>query len=417
MTRPRWFGAVALCLTLTGCASEDVGPACSGEPGTACLWAGGAAFPGFNPDAADRRESWLYFPTDLSFAADGRAYILDWNNHAVRRVEADDTLHVVIGADYEGDGPPGETDRLPLGSPPGAPGTDVALNHPTDIDFMPDGTVVLAAWHNNKLRVLDPTTGVVKVLTGDGYGFSGDGGPAHAAVFNQPKAVVVDTDGTIYTIDQRNERIRKIAMDAQRTVTTVAGKGVAGSGGDGGQALDAEFGFDVKPTPEASGALALRGRRLFVADFLNNRIRAIDLDTGIIDCVAGKSGKAGYSGDGGSAMAAEFNWPNDLEFGPDGRLYVADERNNAIRAIDLEADKVETVAGNVTPCPGSREAVQTGGSDGQATLDVPGACALPVDGVPALEIQLNNPYGIAFDAPGNLYIADTFNNRIIQVKR
>jgi DNA-binding beta-propeller fold protein YncE len=324
--------------------------------------------------------------------------VLDWNNHRVRRVETDDTLTTVIGTKYEGDGPVGEGDRLPLGDAPGAPGTEVALNHPTDIDFMPDGTIVLAAWHNNKIRVMDPETGIVKVLGGDSYGYAGDGEEAYKAVFNQPKAIVCDGEGQVYTNDQRNQRIRLIDAGEPRTIRTIAGDGTPGFSGDGGSALDAQFYFDYGTTPVPTGALALRDGVLYVADSMNNRIRAIDLESGIIDTVAG-DGEARYAGDGGPALEASFRTPLDLEFGPDGRLYVADAANNAIRAIDLEADVVETVAGTGEPCPGTFN------------------CFEAEEGLPAAQVQLAAPYGIAFDATGNLYIADTNNSRIVRIAK
>lgn len=380
-----------------------VGSACSGDDpcpksGTACVWAG-TGERGFNIENpnANRLQSKLYFPEDLTFGPDGRAYIVDWNNHRIRRVETDDSLRVVMGTDYEGDGPPEMEDRLPLCNPTGALGTTVALNHMTDAEFGPDGKLYVAAWHNNKIRVFDPATNMVTSLAGDGYGFGGDGAAACKAIFNQPKALAIAPDGTIYTIDQRNVRIRAIQPGTSPTISTVAGLGTVGNLGDGGLALDAQFGFETGTTPRPSGSLVLSGRLLYVADSLNNRIRRINLDTGIVDCIAGGSAQAGYSGDGGPALQATFNFPMDMELGPDGRLYVADRYNHAVRAIDLTTGLIETVAGNGTKCDVSSE-----------------TCA---DGRPAREVQLNEPYGIAFDAPGNLYIADTNNNRILKVVR
>jgi DNA-binding beta-propeller fold protein YncE len=272
----------------------------------------------------------------------------------------------------------------------------VAMNHMTDAEFGPDSKLYIAAWHNNKIRVLDPATNLVTVLAGDGYGYAGDNGPGCRVLFNQPKAVEIAPDGTVYTIDQRNVRIRAIASDDARTTTTIAGYGRVGHAGDGGDAVDAEFGFETGTTPRPTGALVLDGRTLYVADSVNNRIRAIDLDSGKINCIAGKL-EPGYSGDGGRAIEAQFNFPMDMERGPDGRLYVADRYNHVVRAIDLASGTVETVAGSGTKCDVARE-----------------TCA---DGVPAREIPLYEPYGIAFDAAGNLYIADTHNHRIVKVTR
>ena len=383
-----------LCGLTIGCGSED--SVCD-QPGTACVWAG-TGERGFNNEDPDahRLESEVYFPEDLTFDPKGRAYVVDWNNHLIRRVELDQSMTIVVGTDYEGDGPPEEEDRLPACNPAGALGTTVAMNHPTDVEIGPDGKVYIAAWHNNKIRVFDPETNIVTVLAGDGYGYRGDNGPACSALFNQPKAVAIAKDGTVYTIDQRNVRIRAIQPDPNHTITTIAGRGTVGEYGDGGLAFDAEFGFENGTTPRPSGALVLDNRTLYVADSLNNRIRRINLDTNIIDCIAGKLAP-GYSGDGGHALEAQFNFPSDMELGPDGRLYIADRMNHVVRAIDLTTGIVETVVGTGSACDTSR-------------TDCP-------DRLPAREIGLNEPYGLAFDAAGNLYVADTHNHRILKVTR
>ena len=385
---------------LAGCGGGGSGPVDPEEcktPGVACVWAG-TGERGYNIEDpnAHRLDSVVYFPEDITFAPDGRGYIADWNNHRIRRVELDGKVVDVIGTDYEGDGPPEEEDRLPSCNPAGALGTEVALNHPSDIEFGPDGLLDLAAWHNNKIRVFDPKTNMVTVLAGNGYGFRGDNGPACQALFNQPKALAIANDGTVYTIDQRNVRIRAIQPDADRTITTIAGRGTLGSYGDGGSAFDAEFGFETGTTPRPSGALVLADRTLYVADSLNNRIRRINLDTGIIDCIAGKL-EPGYSGDGGQAIDAQLNFPSDMEIGPDGRLYIADRMNHVIRAMDLTTGVIETVVGNGATCDTFRE-----------------VCP---DRLPAREIALNEPSGVAFDAAGNMYVSDTHNNRILRITR
>ena len=389
------FLGLALTASLAAC-GDNIGEDPCDQPGVACVWAG-TGVRGFNithPDAP-ALESKLYFPSDLTFGPDGRAYISDWNNHRIRRIDDDGALRVIVGTDYEGDGAPNMEDRLPACAPAGALGTTVAMNHMTDAKFGPDGLLYIAAWHNNKIRVYDPATDIVTVLAGDGYGSLGDGGPACNALFNQPKAVAIMPDGVVYVIDQRNERIRKIDIDPARTITNFAGTGVVGDLGDGGKAADAQFGFDTNPTPQPTGALVVDGGYMYIADSLNNRIRRINMDTTVIDCIAGKS-EAGYDGDGGPALSAHLNEPVDLELGPDGRLYIADRLNNAVRAVDLRTGVIETVIGG-TSC------------------DV-GLAACPSI-APAKEMPLNEPYGIAFDAIGNLYVTDTHNHRILRVAR
>lgn len=387
------FG-LALTAALGGVACGDNDPE-NCAPGTSCLWAG-TGKRGFNiaNPTAHRTESLLAYPEDLTFGPDDRAYIVDWNNHRVRRVEQDGSLVVVIGTDYEGDGPPEMEDRLPQCSPPGALATTVALNHMTDAEFGPDGKLYLAAWHNNKIRVFDPATNMLSSLAGDGYGYAGDGGLACKAIFNQPKAIAFAPDGTLYTVDQRNVRIRSITPAGM--ISTIAGVGSLGNAGDGGAARDAQFGFETGTTPRPSGALVINEGMMYVADSLNNRIRRINLSTGAIEPIAGRP-EAGYSGDGGLAIDAQFNFPSDLELGPDSRLYVADRGNHAVRAIDLTTGTVETVVGTGTKCSVEDSICATG--------------------LPATETELNEPYGIAFDAAGDLYVADTHNSRILKVAR
>jgi DNA-binding beta-propeller fold protein YncE len=394
MTKPFVLGLLALA---SGCTGQS-DPCDGATAGDACLWAG-TGTKGFNASNPNlpRLESQIYFPSDLTFGADGRAYIADFNNHRIRRVDRTDNMVTILGTDYEGDGPPEMEDRLPVCNPQGSLGTLVAMNHPTDIKVGPDGLVYVAAWHNNKIRVVDPDTTMTFTLTGDTYGFSGDGGNACGALMNQPKTLVFGPDDSIYTVDQRNARVRKLSPGAldSKIVTTIAGMGELGNGGDGGPAVDAQFGFEMTQTPRPSGALAIADNFLYIADSLNHRIRRVDLTTGMIDCIAGGSAEPGYSGDGGQAIAAQFNFPSDLELGPDGRLYVADRYNHVIRAIDLTSGLIETVVGTGQTCD-----TETTGCPDRTT---------------AKAMELNEPYGLAFDPAGDMYIADTHNSRIMKV--
>jgi hypothetical protein len=325
---------------------------------------------------------------DLHFGSDGTPWILDWNNHQVRRVLPDDTVQTVVGSldTFPGDGAP---DGAEL-TPDGALGTDVRLNHPTDLSELPDGTLLLAAWHNHKIRQIDPNTGRVKIVCGAGPGFAGDGGPAKLALFRQPKAVTLDDQANIYIVDQQNFRIRKI--DAGETINTIAGNGTKGFGGDGGLATLAMLNFEAGSNPEPTGGVVFNNGKLYIADTLNHRIRALDLASSLIDTIAG-TGVGGYSGDGGPALSAQLNMPRDLEIGPDGDLYLADTDNHVIRAINLSNGLIRTVVGT-----------------GELGID-------PGDGRLATETRLRRPFGIEFDALGNLYVSDTLNSRILKVTR
>jgi len=394
---------VLLAVGAAGCGDDSTSDPCSlDEPGTTCTWMGIKNQRGGPEGVTTGPDGLLCFVADLTFPPNGTAYIADFNNHRIQEVGVDDKVRTVFGSAVEGDGDPDMADRFPIGAPAGADALEVSLNHPTDIEFSHDyKTLYIAAWHNNKVRQMDMETHMVTVIAGDSYGFAGDDGPAYKAVFNQPKAIVVDDEGSLLLNDQRNQRVRKITSPGEYStsmVKTIAGTGKAGFAGDGGPALDAQFSWDTGTTPTPSGGLALDDRTLYVADTKNHRIRAINPATGWIT-PSGGTGTAGSSGDGGPAMSAEFNEPLDIEIGPDGRLYVADSLNNAIRAIDLGTGVVDLVAGNAQQC---------------STVIY---CYEKTETPTALELQLLQPWAVAFDPKGDLYIADTNNSRIVKVKQ
>lgn len=387
-TRKVALAAVSLgCWGLLGCGGgQDRG--CSPMPGSICTWAG-TGEPAFNGDGLSLRASAMYWPMDLEFSPAGEALVLDWQNHRVRRAGADGLFETVIGTDQIGDGPD-EGSELP----PGVPATTINLNHPTDIQFAPDGTVLLAAWHNHKIRRYAPGSGMAEISSGSGPGFSGDGQPALGALLNQPKGLVVSAKtGIIYVVDTRNLRVRRILPEPPYLIETVVGDGTRGFAGDGGPPLAAKLQFQkLGDNPEPGGAVALDGQdRLYIADTENHRVRRVDFEADVIETVAG-AGTAGYTGDGGPAIAATLSYPRDIELGPDGRLYIADSDNHCVRAVDLETGTISTVAGV-------------------------GRLGFSGDGGPAARAELTRPFGIAFDGRGDLYIADTFNNRIRKVTR
>ncbi len=370
---------------------------CTGVVGSICTFAG-TGQRGHNGDGHDRLMTALYWPIDLEFTPTGRTYVLDWNNHQVRQVLDDGTFLTVMGTDFVGDGPPGQGDLVE----PGVPGTTVDLNHPTDLQELPSGDLLVVAWHNHKLRKLDPLTGLVTVITGRGAGFVGDGGPASAALVNQPAHAVLDPAGNLFLNDQRNQRIRmfrNFATDLYNSVvTTVVGAGPPpGFNGDGLPLLETQINWPTGGNPEPTGGLAMDAAGvIYFSDTNNHRIRRVeftdaDFTTGTVSTIAG-TGVAGFGGDGGPAVDAQINVPQDMEIGPDGNLYFADANNHRVRMIDLATGVITTVAGT--------------GEKGYSG-----------DGGPAAEAMLNRPFGVAFDANGDLYISDTFNSRVRKVER
>lgn len=379
-----------LIITLLGCEpNEPSKPPAGCEPvaGNVCTWAGtgDAAFFGEN---SPKEEAMFYYPQDVEFSELGDPLILDWNNHRIRSIDSAGNIHTEVGTPFVGDGDPVMADL----SCPGVDGLTVNLNHPTDAVYLRDGRILFASWHTHKLRIVDPMTGLSCVHCGTTPGFAGDNGEdAGTALMNQPKAVVVDGDDNIYFLDSRNGRVR--ALSADYTIRTFAGDGTYGFAGDGGPATAAVFNFPTGPNPTPAGSLAFSPdySLLYIADSLNHRVRVVDMATGIIDTVIG-TGTAGFGGDGGPGRSAMLNEPRDIEVDTDGRLYMVDTQNARVRVWDPATDIIETIAGN-------------------------GEVGFSGDGGDALDASFNVPSGLDIGTDGNVYVADTFNNRIRVIYR
>ncbi|MBI4052352.1 MAG: hypothetical protein HY400_07580 [Elusimicrobia bacterium] len=241
------------------------------------------------------------------------------------------------------------------------------------------GNIYIADADNHSIRKV-AFSGVITTVAGNGIaGYSGDGGPATSASLNDPQGVAVDRSGNIYISDTRNQRIRKV--DSFGVITTIAGSGVRGYGGDGGPAILAKFNWPKSLYADASG-------NVYVGDYSNSRIRKID-SSGVITTAAG-NGLSGFYGDGGPATSAQIKNPWDVTGDVLGNLYIADTYNGRIRKVDASGI-ITTVAGN-------------------------GIAGYSGDGGPATLASLYNPNGVAVDSSGNLYIADTYNRRIRKVE-
>lgn len=251
------------------------------------------------------------------------------------------------------------------------------------------GNIYIAERANHRIRRVDATTNVITTVAGNGQpGFrsSDEGGPATAAELNEPRAVAVDILGNLYIADTGNHRIRKV--DASGTIRTIAGTGVPGY-----RAAD-EAGLAIAAQLDSPRAVALDAPgNLYIADYNNQRIRKILVATGTIQTVAG-TGTPGYlaTQGGGPATEAEINNPYGIAFDTLGNLYIADTGNHRIRRVEVHTGLITTVAGN--------------GSPGYRAAD---------EGKLATRVTLNTPTGIAVDVAGNLYIADMDENCIRRV--
>jgi sugar lactone lactonase YvrE len=264
----------------------------------------------------------------------------------------------------------------------GGPATAARLNVPFDVAVDAAGNIFIADSFNSRVREVNHATGKIATVAGNGTaGYSGDGGPATAAELSDPDGLALDAAGDIFIADAGNNCIREVDY-ATGKIATVAGNGTAGYTGDFGLAAAAEL--------NDPGGLALdTAGDLFVADFGNNAVRKVDLAAKTISTAAG-NGTAGFSGDGGSPTAAELNGPASVALDGAGDLFIADQENKRIREVGHAAGKIATVAGD--------------GNDG-----------LNGDGGPATAAGLYSPAGVAADAAGNLFIADTFNRVIREV--
>lgn len=273
----------------------------------------------------------------------------------------------------------------------GGPAWQAGLSRPFAVAVDRAGNLIVADTFNNRIRKVAIGTGAITTIADNGdYHYSGDGGPATAAGIS-PNSVAMDRAGNLYIADAANYRIRKVSA-ATGTITTVAGSGIFGDSGEGGPATQAAIGFPNDITVDRSG-------NLYVADFGSERVRKVASKTGIITTVAGNGTRGrdsagnivgSYSGDGGDARAAALNHPTCVVVDRAGNLYIADRDNYRVRKVDAATGIITTVAGI-------------------------GSYGFSGDGGPATSAALAQPSGLALDSRGNLYIADTGNNRVRMV--
>ena len=241
------------------------------------------------------------------------------------------------------------------------------------------GTRTLYGIGSGSLGVLFPGTMDTLAGVSGTWFYKYDGVPANYAPIYFPEGVAADASGNVFLSDSNNNRIRRI--DAQSgLISTVAGISSAGTAGDNGSATSAALNTPAAMIVDGAGDI------LFV-DSQNQAIRRISLATGMISTIAGQLGTAGFSGDGGPATSALLNTPQSLAMNARGDLYIADSNNRRIRKVDAQTGYISTVAGT-----GS---VGSGG-----------------DGGPGTAAQMNQPFGLATDQAGDLFIADLAGNVI-----
>lgn len=319
----------------------------------------------------------FHYPRAIAMDRGSRLlYVADNDNHLIRTYDL--VTHAVTTVAH-------------LGGQSADPGT-TTLGAANGLAVGPEGAVYFADAENNQIRKLNPD-GTVSVVAGSGKA-GADDGPGNIASFNGPVSLAFGVDGYLYVADQLNGKIRRINLrDPDLTVTTFAGTGGNGFHGDNGQALQATLDL---PT---AVAIAPSGTVLYEAEAGNRRVRKIQLGTGIIQTVAG-NGAISTIGEGGPATTASLSLPMSLAFDNLGNLYIADGWGAHVGSSSLlgVASRVLRVGndGLLVRVAGSLKTDAAYGGDG---------------GDPTLA-QMSNPSGIAFDASGDLFIADTYNNRL-----
>jgi sugar lactone lactonase YvrE len=267
------------------------------------------------------------------------------------------------------------------------------LNYPTSVAVDQEGDVYVADW-SGFIRKIWVKDGATTIVAGTGVlGFGGDGGQATNAMFGKGISIALDAVGNLYFADADNNRIRRIDAST-RIITTVAGTGAAVDSGDGGPGVDAGVSRPTGVTVDAGG-------NLYFSSW--SRVRKLSANSRIIETVAGQS-TTSFGGDGGPAVDALFWDPVPSAINRRGDIYIADYENSRIRLVTASTGIVTTLVGSgacVTAPAAFNVAVCQGGFGG--------------DGGPATNATLNHAATMALDADGNLYIADTINHRIRKV--
>ena len=372
----------------------------------------GSWMSGFSGDNGPATSALLSAPMSVAVDSAGNLYIADHDNNRIRKVSGGVITTVAGGGSFLGDS---------------GPATSALLSGASGVAVDSAGRIYIADTGNNRIRRV--SNGVITTVAGNGgFSFFGDNGPATSAQLYHPEGVAVDSGGSLYIADSGNQLVRKVSNGV---ITAVAGNGTPGFSGDNGPAIDAQLSGPNGVAVDSAGNLYIadsgnfRIRKVsngviatvagggsflgdtgpassawlwgpegiamdsaddfYIADAFNNRIR--EVSNGVITAVAGDSG-FGYFGDNGPAPYAALSGPQGVAVDSAGDLYIADTGNNCIRKVSNGG--ITTVAGN-------------------------GTYGFSGDNGPATSAQVNQPWGVAVDSAGNLYVSDTGNNRIRKV--
>jgi hypothetical protein len=331
------------------CGDTSLDPTACERAGDVCLVAGTGAL-GYNGDGHEADATDLYLVSAARPGPDGRLYLADFNNQRIRVIDGAGTITTLAG------------NGVHAVALEGAPAAESPLENPVDLDFLPDGRMLLAQLHDPRVFVVDGGR-LVRLAGVTEYGNTGDGGPALEARFEQITAVVALPGGDVVVADGLAHRLRRI--DAAGGIVAFAGTGEEGHAGDGGPAILARLAYPEALAAGPSG-------EVYVADSAAHVVRRVDAG-GTITTVAG-SGVPGSSGDGGPATSAALTAPRGVAVDGAGVLYIADSGNHCVRHV-LPDGTIETVAGT-----GERGRSGDGGPASAAMLAGPANLELSPDG-------------------------------------
>ncbi len=277
----------------------------------------GTGTSGFSGDAAKATAAQISPPVGIAVDSTGNFYFSDSANARIRKVTS-----AGIISTFAGNGNTGL-------SGDGAAATSATLTQASGVALDSTGNLYIADTGNNVIRVVGTDGKINRIVASGVPGFLGDGSQAQYAQLNGPRSVAVDAAGNIYIADTENQRIRMVTKSG--LISTIAGTGVAGFGGDGGAAVAARLNRPLSVAVDKAG-------NVYIADYFNSRIRRIGVD-GVIRTIAG-NGQSGYSGDGGPAVNAALYFPSGVAVDGNGNVFVADIQNNVIRQLTPSAAPV-----------------------------------------------------------------------------